>query len=72
MKNKRKLAFLALVAAPSLIYAAPTTSASAADIAGQVKLLTYTIILITTTIRFRMLFDLFRILMIQPLHSKRL
>lgn len=37
MKNKRKLAFLALVAAPSLIYAAPTTSASAADIAGQVK-----------------------------------
>lgn len=37
MKNKRKLAFLALVAAPSLIYAAPTTSASAADITGQVK-----------------------------------
>lgn len=37
MKNKRKLAFLALVAAPSLIYAAPTTSASAADIAGQAK-----------------------------------
>ncbi|MFT9819088.1 hypothetical protein [Lysinibacillus sp. NPDC056185] len=37
MKNKRKLAFLALVAAPSLIYAAPTMSASAADITGQVK-----------------------------------
>lgn len=37
MKNKRKLAFLALVAAPSLIYAAPTTSASAAGITGQVK-----------------------------------
>lgn len=36
MKNKRKLALLALVAAPALIYTAPT-SASAADITGQVK-----------------------------------
>jgi len=37
MKNKRKLALLALVAVPSLIYTAPTTSASAADIAGHSK-----------------------------------
>ncbi|MFJ7186640.1 hypothetical protein [Lysinibacillus xylanilyticus] len=37
MKNKRKLALLALVAVPSLIYTAPTTSASAADITGHVK-----------------------------------
>lgn len=37
MKNKRKLALLALVAAPSLIYTAPTMSASAADITGQTK-----------------------------------
>ncbi|MEY9978322.1 hypothetical protein [Lysinibacillus sp. RC79] len=36
MKNKRKLALLALVAVPSLIYTAPT-SASAADITGKVK-----------------------------------
>jgi len=37
MKNKRKLALLALVAVPSLIYTAPTTSASATDITGHVK-----------------------------------
>jgi len=37
MKNKRKLALLALVAVPSLIYTAPTTSASAADITGHIK-----------------------------------
>ncbi|KOS64518.1 hypothetical protein FJQ98_01055 [Lysinibacillus agricola] len=37
MKNKRKLALLALVAVPSLIYTAPTTSASAADITGHSK-----------------------------------
>lgn len=36
MKNKKGLALLALVAAPSLIYTAPTP-ASAADITGQVK-----------------------------------
>lgn len=37
MKNKRKLALLALVAIPSLIYTAPTTSASAADFTGHSK-----------------------------------
>ncbi|MEB2301833.1 hypothetical protein LAV72_19695 [Lysinibacillus xylanilyticus] len=37
MKNKRKLALLALVAVPSLIYTAPTTSASAADFTGHSK-----------------------------------
>ena len=37
MKNKRKLALLALVAVPSLIYTAPTTSASAADLTGHIK-----------------------------------
>jgi cobalamin-dependent methionine synthase I len=37
MKNKRKLTLLALVAVPSLIYTAPTTSASAADITGHTK-----------------------------------
>ncbi|MFB7157739.1 hypothetical protein [Lysinibacillus sp. NPDC056232] len=37
MKNKRKLALLALVAVPSLIYTAPTTSASAANITGHSK-----------------------------------
>ncbi|WP_223555123.1 hypothetical protein [Lysinibacillus sphaericus] len=37
MKNKRKLALLALVAVPSLIYTAPTTSASAADVSGHAK-----------------------------------
>ncbi|MFJ7733510.1 hypothetical protein ACIQXF_16695 [Lysinibacillus sp. NPDC097231] len=37
MKNKNRLALLALVAVPSLIYSAPTTSASAADITGHVN-----------------------------------
>ncbi|KOP70698.1 hypothetical protein AMS59_19400 [Lysinibacillus sp. FJAT-14745] len=37
MKNKKKLALLSLVAVPTLIYTAPITSASAADITGQVK-----------------------------------
>jgi len=37
MKNKRKLALLALVAVPSLIYTASTTSASAADFTGHSK-----------------------------------